>query len=54
MIDSIRDTAKFCATQIDCILRYVQNVYPNHKLENHLSFAIVLLEELARTGEIKK
>lgn len=43
------ETTKFCASQIECILRYVQNVYSDeHDLENNLSMAIVRLEELAK------
>jgi len=50
--ESTKATAKFCARQIECILRFIQNVYPNDKLENHLSFAIVLLDEFGYTGAI--
>ena len=56
-----RETTLFCARQIECILRYVQNVYrnqpmgDNHKrrfaLEDHLASAMILLEELGRRLE---
>ena len=38
----------FCARQIECILRYVQNVYPElDGLIDHLAKSVVLLEEVA-------
>ena len=54
LTESTKETAIFCSKQIECILRFVQQVYPNHDLENHLSFASVLLYELGKTGEISK
>ena len=47
-----KETSLFCARQIECILRYVQSVYKNeHELENHLSMASVILEDLSKTGK---
>ena len=52
--ESTKVTAIFCSKQIECILRFVQAVYPNHELENHLSFASVMLDELGKTGTIRE
>ncbi len=44
-----KDAMKFCANQIEIILRYVQNSVPNTKrrseLETNLSYAVVIFEE---------
>ena len=46
-----KETTLFCARQIECILRYVQSVYPKQqgKLESDLSMCIVVLEELSKS-----
>ena len=54
LMESTKETAIFCSKQIECILRFVQQVYPNYKLEHSLSLASVMLDELGKTGKIKK